>query len=68
MEAVHSYKTLVNTYLTTWLYIPETDQFYEQSERTYIQCPSYDIEIIIGDFNTEFEMRAGLKHLWDATA
>jgi endonuclease/exonuclease/phosphatase family metal-dependent hydrolase len=29
----------------------EKGQFYEQLERTYTQCPSYDIMIIIGDFN-----------------
>jgi endonuclease/exonuclease/phosphatase family metal-dependent hydrolase len=31
----------------------EKDQFYEQLERTYTQCPSYDIKIIIGDFNAK---------------
>jgi hypothetical protein len=30
----------------------EMDQFHEQLERTYIQCPSYDIEIT-GDFNAK---------------
>jgi hypothetical protein len=31
----------------------EKDQLEEQFERTYIHCPSYDIKIIIGDFNAK---------------
>jgi hypothetical protein len=31
----------------------ESAQFYEQLNRTYIQCPSYDIKIIMSDFNAK---------------
>ena len=31
----------------------EKDQFYERLDRTYQQCPSYDIKIILGDMNAK---------------
>jgi hypothetical protein len=31
----------------------ENDQFYEQLERMYRQCLSYDIKIILGDMNAK---------------
>jgi hypothetical protein len=37
----------------------EKDQFYEQLERTYKQCPSYDTKIMLGDMNVKVE-----KNIW----
>jgi hypothetical protein len=33
----------------------ENDQLYEQLERMYKICPSYDIKIILGDMNAKME-------------
>jgi exonuclease III len=37
----------------------EKGQCYERLERTYKQCPSYDIKIILGDMNAKAE-----KEIW----
>jgi hypothetical protein len=41
----------------------EKDQFYDRLERTYKQCPSYDIKIILGDMNAKVG-----KEIWTGTA
>ncbi|XP_045502209.1 craniofacial development protein 2-like [Colias croceus] len=46
--------SLVNVYAPTELAVDETkDQFYEQLELIYDQLPSYDIKIVLGDFNAK---------------
>jgi hypothetical protein len=37
----------------------EKDKFYERLERTYKQCPSYDIKIILGDVNAKMGRKFG---------
>jgi hypothetical protein len=34
----------------------------------YIQCPSYDIKIIMSDFNAKVGNESWLKQSWEATA
>jgi hypothetical protein len=41
----------------------QKDQFYERLERTYKQCPSYDIKIILGNMNAKVG-----KEIWTGTA
>lgn len=40
-------------YLTEEKNADEKDYFYELLERAYEKCPSYDVKLIIGDFNAK---------------
>jgi hypothetical protein len=39
------------------------NQFYERLEKTYKQCPSYDVKIILNDTNAKV-----VKEMWTGTA
>ena len=41
----------------------EMVQFYEQLEKIYKKCPSYDTKIILGDMNAKVKRKLGLGQL-----